>query len=62
MRDLAEVLLKLDNVTQEKESLMSQLSEMTVQLEQERSKVHALQQEFRKLQNGSKKRLDSFSK
>ncbi|XP_042907052.1 G kinase-anchoring protein 1 isoform X2 [Parasteatoda tepidariorum] len=51
MREKAEILVQIDQLTSVKDELTDQLSEYHTALEQERSKVHSLQMELKKFQN-----------
>ncbi|XP_045216554.1 G kinase-anchoring protein 1-like [Mercenaria mercenaria] len=53
MKDKAEVLMQVDQLTGVKDELTEQVSELTAELEKERSKVHSLKAELDKLK-GSK--------
>ncbi|GFU41491.1 g kinase-anchoring protein 1 [Nephila pilipes] len=55
MREKAEILLQIDQLISVKDELTDQLSEYHTALEQERSKVHALQMELKKYQQNNKK-------
>ncbi|XP_013775436.1 G kinase-anchoring protein 1-like isoform X2 [Limulus polyphemus] len=62
MRDKAEILVQVERITQVKDELTEEISDLKASLEQERSKVHALQTELRKYQGNkreSKERKDS---
>lgn len=55
MREKAEILLQIDELISVKDELTEQLSDYHTALEQERSKVHALQSELKKYQQNNKK-------
>ncbi|GFQ95682.1 g kinase-anchoring protein 1-B [Trichonephila clavata] len=55
MREKAEILLQIDQLISVKDELTEQVSEYHTALEQERSKVHALQSELKKYQQNNKK-------
>ncbi|GFS29394.1 g kinase-anchoring protein 1-A [Trichonephila inaurata madagascariensis] len=55
MREKAEILLQIDQLISVKDELTEQVSEYHTSLEQERSKVHALQSELKKYQQNNKK-------
>ncbi|XP_076338105.1 G kinase-anchoring protein 1-like isoform X2 [Tachypleus tridentatus] len=62
MRDKAEILVQVERITQVKDELTEEISGLKASLEQERSKVHALQTELRKYQGNkreNKERKDS---
>ncbi|GIX72810.1 g kinase-anchoring protein 1-A [Caerostris darwini] len=59
MREKAEILLQIDQLISVKDELTEQLNEYHTALEQERSKVHALQMELKKYQNNKKQRTES---
>ncbi|XP_048738349.1 G kinase-anchoring protein 1-like [Ostrea edulis] len=52
MKDKAEVLMQVDQLTQVKDELTEQVSELTADLEKERSKVHSLKSELDKIKGG----------
>lgn len=58
MREKAEILVQIEQLTCVKDELTEQVKEYHTALEQERSKVHSLQTELKKCQN-SKKRTES---
>lgn len=53
MKDKAEVLMQVDQLTEVKDELTEQVSELTAELEKERSKVHTIKSELDKFK-GSK--------
>ncbi|KAL4227883.1 identical protein binding [Mactra antiquata] len=55
MKDKAEVLMQVDQLTGVKDELTEQVSELTADLEKERSKVHSLKAEVDKLKGGKHK-------
>lgn len=59
MREKAEILVQIEQLISVKDELTDQLSEYHTALEQERSKVHALQTELKKCQNSKKQRTES---
>ncbi|XP_055933342.1 G kinase-anchoring protein 1-like isoform X1 [Argiope bruennichi] len=59
MREKAEILLQIDQLISVKDELTEELKEYHTALEQERSKVHALQTELKKYQNSKKQRTES---
>jgi hypothetical protein len=61
MREKAEILLEVDKLTQEKTDLSAQVAQLHTNCEQERSKVHNLQNELKK-SGGARKRTDSANK
>ncbi|XP_062575712.1 G kinase-anchoring protein 1-like [Saccostrea cucullata] len=52
MKDKAEVLMQVDQLTQVKDELTDQVAELTAELEKERSKVHSLKSELDKIKGG----------
>lgn len=52
MKDKAEVLMQVDQLTQVKDELTEQVAELTAELEKERSKVHSLKSEVEKFKGG----------
>ncbi|CAL1285076.1 unnamed protein product [Larinioides sclopetarius] len=59
MREKAEILLQIDQLISVKDELTEELKEYHTAVEQERSKVHALQTELKKYQNSKKQRTES---
>ncbi|GBM09365.1 G kinase-anchoring protein 1 [Araneus ventricosus] len=59
MREKAEILLQIDQLITVKDELTEELKEYHTALEQERSRVHALQTELKKYQNSKKQRTES---
>lgn len=59
MREKAEILVQIEQLTSVKDELTEQVSELHAALEQERSKVHTLQTELKKCHNNRKDRRDS---
>ncbi|GFW19404.1 g kinase-anchoring protein 1 [Trichonephila clavipes] len=55
MREKADILLQIDQLISVKDELTEQVSEYHTALEQERSKVHALQSDLKKYQQNNKK-------
>lgn len=55
MKDKAEVLMQVDQLTEVKDELTEQVTELTAELEKERSKVHTMKAELDKLKSGKHK-------
>lgn len=62
VREKAEILLEVDKLSQEKVDLTAQVAQLHTSLEQERSKVHSLQNELKKSGGAPRKRTDSVNK
>lgn len=67
VREKAEILVQVEKLTQFKDELTEQVSELHGHLEQEKSKVHQLQDEIKRLQQAKavtarKRSSDSMTK
>lgn len=52
---------QLQSLNNDKEELITQVAALTIALEQERSKIHALQDELRRFHMNARKRNDSHA-